>query len=515
MCCRRRVGTRPTPSPPVNMVTVDMSKTRQQISKRKRRLRRLQRRRLQKVRRQQHAQLIAAGAARKARQEAVQNWHEEEKRRAKQPRSQPRNKPRVRFADNVSVTEIPTVPEHSLPKPVSSPTGVRLVKDTENDPPLDAALLGVCGDMQHAFTLLCASDDDYDEDDDPDFVPGVLAEHADVQLPVAVRPKRRLIPQQLPVPDTSASKPAKAHNNPSHNSSHNSSPASTPPKSCSSRDKPLKQSAEHNKNASSSKPNGIVKSPKRKRSHSKMLSTENEKSPSASPDAAESKTSPINASDSPRRRKKKKRKLSNTAQTDNSAQHQPKSPTPADNKHSPKKVQPTAGQAQSNVNSPQLNPVLATVQVNKQNGAVANGASEDSDIDDMFGQMVRRKAQVRAEQRNRKKVANANAEKPVGDGDKGKSHKRKGPTRYTEEGFRIMSYDEIKADQPAGLNGGSRGLGGTHFTNLDTDGHGNFSKGAVSLKHASHACCTANFVYEHSLIVSLIALFQLCHRMPA
>lgn len=86
-----------------------------------------------------------------------------------------------------------------------------------------------------------------------------------------------------------------------------------------------------------------------------------------------------------------------------------------------------------------------------------DGGDDDSDIDDLFANLVKKKAQ------SRKSVAKA-AKTGIG-GDRGQTvdsednatpnggKGKKGRRHYTQEGFRIMSIDEMKADQPKGLNG--------------------------------------------------------------
>lgn len=78
--------------------------------------------------------------------------------------------------------------------------------------------------------------------------------------------------------------------------------------------------------------------------------------------------------------------------------------------------------------------------------------SGDDDIEKIFGSMKKKATSPSAEKRGVKSETSPKKHK--------RSHKHNdtlnqttGPRRYTEEGFRVMSVDEIAADQPAGLNG--------------------------------------------------------------
>lgn len=108
---------------------------------------------------------------------------------------------------------------------------------------------------------------------------------------------------------------------------------------------------------------------------------------------------------------------------------------------------------------------------------VANGANgraahieenksdnEATDLDDMFGDLVKRKAAKRADVEKKMKEVEAmgNNEKGLKGGDEvnsakgkknGKTKAKRSATRLTEDGLRILTYDDIAADQPPGLNG--------------------------------------------------------------
>ncbi|PXF43890.1 hypothetical protein BWQ96_06356 [Gracilariopsis chorda] len=462
------------------MVTVDMSKTRLQISKRKRRIRRLQRRRIQKAQREHQAQFLAAGKAKESRQRAVQKWLEDEKRLAKRREtssrspSTPKRKPRVRFAENVSVAEIPTKPQHKLPKPTSSPIGVRLARDDDDNESPNRHL------VRNATTLrfaLFSSEDNYDESNDPDFIPGTEEEGEELNPLPMTTPKRRIIAVPVPLENSASSGRQKILQASASNTSprltdrsqSHASPKAGKPKTIRAKS-PIKTEFPEQCEPCTvdASPNGPSKRSRRKRKHHALhsgqsINTSNSSPPSPNSDNDKRVTLPNvndavpNTPDSPRTRKKKRRKLLNGQ---HSAQAGPtKLISPKKNDKDPdQKIASiskslSGDEAKRNVkqNSPS-----GLGERSEGNGVDHSTDREDSEIDTMFGELVRQKAQKKLEKGRRVNLREDSIKSPKKQASKteiNRPQQKKGPTRYTEEGFRIMTYDEIKADQPLGLNG--------------------------------------------------------------
>lgn len=83
----------------------------------------------------------------------------------------------------------------------------------------------------------------------------------------------------------------------------------------------------------------------------------------------------------------------------------------------------------------------------------SDGSDDDADLDGLFSTISKRKAEVR-----RAKTVKASEKMRKDDvgNSSGPGHSNMSPKKgrqYTEEGYRILTMDEIKADQPEGLNG--------------------------------------------------------------
>lgn len=466
------------------MVTVDMSKTRLRISKRKRRIRRLQRRRIQKAQREQQAQLLAAGKAKESRDRAIQNWIEEEKRLARQREtsshspSTPKRKLRVRFAENVSVTEIPTKPQHKLPKPISSPIGVRLARDDENNESPYRHLVRNPTTMRFA---LFSSDEKDDESNDPDFVPGTEdagEEEEDEEepnpLPITTS-KRRMTAVPVPLRKSTTLRSQKTLQGNASNSSQK------PADQYKSRMSPITGKSKTIRAKTTVKtgppeqcepcvvdapPNGLSQGSGRKRKHHalnshKPINTSSFRTSSPSSENRKSFTQlnvidvAPNTPDSSRTRKNKRRRLVNGQYT-NAGPNKLKLTERSDTdlvQNITSASEPLSGD-ETKCFKPKSPPGLD--KCGEEDGICRNSDRDDSEIDALFGELVRQKAQKKLERGkggNSREESGKSSRKQVNNTGMNGSRERKGPTRYTEEGFRIMTYDEIKADQPSGLNG--------------------------------------------------------------
>lgn len=461
------------------MVTLDMTKTRQRIHKRKRRLRQLQRRRVEKMRQQQKAQIVAAHTARLAREKAVQKWLTEEQRLdhtrtndSDSPLTSER-KSRVRFADNVFVTEIPVQPQHSLPDPITSPTGVKLLRDSESPPPFQPFLSSTANNVR--FQLFTTHDKDYNESDDSDFAPDSDEEIG--QIFPKTMPQRRILPVLVdanPSPDP-LTKQVSMHPSPSLCSpiskkkpfvkQLNLNPKDLKPNLPSFR--PPKPSTDQPRSSTdppqpSTPP---MKRSKRKRKRKVSDSDDGDGLPSSTmngnskpktgppADASAKDAASLQGSVSPKARAKKKRKL------DNGHQNSPESKSNC-------VANPSEGKGSKDMNgnccpAPTLkkqssNDIAKEKEENgSENGAVVAGSSDESDIESLFSELFRQKAaKMKAESRKSKAESKKEANKPkFAKKNKTVNQCKKGTTRYTGEGLRIMSYDDIRAEQPPGLNG--------------------------------------------------------------
>lgn len=90
----------------------------------------------------------------------------------------------------------------------------------------------------------------------------------------------------------------------------------------------------------------------------------------------------------------------------------------------------------------------------KSEGPTDTGDNDDDDmdLDDIFADVSSRKAK-KAKALENKQVAKNGVNKKSKDGSPEVKVARKGGRRYTEEGYRIMTMEEIAADQPKGLKG--------------------------------------------------------------
>lgn len=83
-----------------------------------------------------------------------------------------------------------------------------------------------------------------------------------------------------------------------------------------------------------------------------------------------------------------------------------------------------------------------------------NNNKDDHDaeeIESLFGDLSKRKAAIKGRQSSKQKESSRKGPKERENGKKKRSHDS--PARYTEDGLRIVTIDDIAADQPEGLNG--------------------------------------------------------------
>lgn len=412
------------------MVTVDMSPARDKISKRKRRMRRAGRVRMQRARRAHIKELQSLEKARRAREQSKQRWADEEERLRRQ-RARKNNgddtpmkkKPSVRFAGQVMVTEIPLAADQSLPKPLSSPIGVPLSEKDSDDDGDDVE--DFPSSTPIPFALLTEDTFADDDDSDPEFTPDhdLLIDTAAMKIK---RPRRRIVAKRLSdsFDDPQAQSRAKilqSDNLDKRKRIKNGTANFEPPTASAALD-------------SSSSP----QSP----SNPKTSPTKNNDSntqPVLDPDVGTGRKS----------RKKRKRMHDNAlTKTEPSAKTQrvrPAKEALTDAKTNGHSVQHKEGSTET------------TSSDRPENGLDRRrkGTDNDGDLDDMFGDMVKQRAVNKAAKERRIKSARAATEK-TGSPRKSKDKYKQGPTgpaRYTEDGLRIVSYDELAADQPSGLKG--------------------------------------------------------------
>lgn len=107
--------------------------------------------------------------------------------------------------------------------------------------------------------------------------------------------------------------------------------------------------------------------------------------------------------------------------------------------------------------SGEVNGADGTKQTNKSSDGdrapLDAGTEEDVDIDAMFAGLSKAKKARRVSNERGANVQDGDVNGTVSKDAAGTNTKRTQGPRFTEEGFRIMSYDDIKADQPNGLNG--------------------------------------------------------------
>lgn len=450
------------------MARVDMSPARQAICKRHKRRRRMARRHLHKARRQQHREFIAAETARLARCAAVAKWTEEEKKREQQRTLTPQSprKTLVKFANDVFVTEIPAHVGDRLPKPVTSPVGVSIA---------DAPALRF-RDRVQTVKFVTINDDWSDQSDDderdPEFVPKSLA--GDDALGGTPHSSQRIQPLRQSVKGVLSR--ARAHGE--------SAADGIPPfkNGCTSKNHTQRTSSNALADASSSKStsNAIKCSPRKTGDSSKKLSPKDrpvaskkssERSKSDLPPAPTSsltsnlhpgshqisqlsskpaslvKSTPVHNSTPPENRKKKKRKLNHHADI------------------LPPSLPSSDATSRSKFNTYINGHATATTHASgpsleHENGSFAKDATlsskQDSDkeeIDNMFVDLVKLRA-VKKTADSSKLGASVKQNEAVGKAENGKTRKvGGGPTKYTEDGLRIVTYEEMAADQPKGLNG--------------------------------------------------------------
>lgn len=486
------------------MVIVDMSTTRAQITKRQRRMRRAVHRRLQKQQKAQLRELRAAEAAREARQRAIARWNAEEDRlqRVRDNRNKPSACPElhshasraVKFAQNVMVTEIPVVDADRLPKPVTSPIGVSICGTDDSDEDIILS-----GNLPNAVPFSQLSQAEFpDDDEDPEFTPDESVK-VNVRTTPIQRPRRRIIAKRLdipldqiipekhstkskhnsppkrPRPETSPpSKPSPAPNGVEEDDSVQAKPSpehGSPPKTRksskrkpisdtgslpdgpknkrrrvqsgdheSSRGKKLKAADDGEHNVKTVRANGVDQSPDTIGRNKKGAKTDRGEKPSPeAPSEPTGRVLLISTTKNADRKKGTSQQISST-QTKSKKREKPSASTAV--RGSPQKKQKSNG-------------TRATIPDSDQQDKPSE-SEDDQDLDNMFGNLVRMKAANRASHEKKAKL-----EKQLQNGEdsnlvssqRAKSNSKKSPSRFTEDGLRIMTYDEIAADQPPGLNG--------------------------------------------------------------
>lgn len=451
------------------MVRVDMNPARQAISKRHKRRRRIARHRLRKARRQQQQEFVAAEAARQARCAAVAKWTEEEKKREQQQQAVASPSPRkalVKFADDVLVTEIPVHDGDRLPKPVISPIGVSIA---------DAPSLRF-RDRVQTVKFVTINDDlsDYSDDgeNDPDFVPKLLAEDdafdAAPLLPKRVQPLRLSAKDVLrrehahdesvagatPPPENGDT----SNNHYAQRASSNASASACPNKTTLIAIKSsLEKSEDSSKQLSSGgKPVASKESSKRAKpdqplvsasSTSNLRPTSHEFSETLSESVSRGASILAHNATPPDNPKKKKRKLN---------YHTDVSPSslPSSNAASPRKHNSSVNGHATAV------PHASDPSLAREIGSPAKDATLSSkrdndkeEIDSMFVDLVKLRASRKATDNFNLKAIDQRDE-AIGNTKNGRTKKTVGgPTRYTEDGLRIVTYEELATDQPKGLNG--------------------------------------------------------------
>lgn len=399
------------------MVRVDMSLPRAAISKRQRRRRRSAGRRLARMRRQQQKELAAAEEARQARRAAVAKWRAEEARLQHERDAAKRGtgnsdgddgkddvktpvkrRQSVTFADDVLVTEIPAAAGDTLPRPVSSPIGVAVSESAIAKQRLGEMMTGVGNrrvPKRGRFITFAEewSDSSDDDDDDPEFVPS-LDSDGDAVLP-APRVARRIRPMRVPGGPGSSDEDQNSEDSPGGKSKKRKTNAK--------RRKPNVQPGE-------ASPNGDKpQAPKKNDGRQAPASP-------ASEDGIE-KASPQSS------RKKKRKHFHGEGSPTKTSQGKDPEVTPE---------RPANGHASS---------------------PLASRDGDEDEIDSLFGDLVKHRAakKARIAWQAAKEQQAGGSPKPVRNG-KTKKH-RDSPARYTEDGLRIVTYDDMAADQPKGLNG--------------------------------------------------------------
>lgn len=103
--------------------------------------------------------------------------------------------------------------------------------------------------------------------------------------------------------------------------------------------------------------------------------------------------------------------------------------------------------------------ILPQLETNGDAQKASSSDSEDEEeLDNLFGDLVKQRAARKAKQleqqekeQQEKEQQEKRSPKKVKNGATGKH--RSSPARYTKDGLRILTYDDIAADQPKGLNG--------------------------------------------------------------
>lgn len=434
------------------MVRVDMNPTRQVISKRRLRRRRNAARRVARLKRIQQREILAAEAARQARCVAVAKWTEAEKQRDREqahtPPDQPHRKPVVRFSPDVMITKIPHDVAQQLPEPVSSPMA---------SPAPVGAPTGGGGPSRPAKFVTVGEDwsdeDSGDEEGDPEFLLVEGDDHVDSEVQRRIRPVRvgTVLFDQLDDIEESLAKPtsrfhpddnrawASGHGNMDSEHSkrkpHDSSRKLTGGQDRCGDPGPRK---EINLNSTAE-----LNAPHARSGIEGSASTASGKNATSAAVDHNDDTSDVSTGSPDSRKKKRKLNQRNGAA-------------------SPSSSQSTAGSSLGKMCKLSSNGHLA----HASNASLANGNSsgrsnsaadhadeEEEEIDNLFDGLVKQKAARKAA---RATVLEAEGGK-AGDGEEGKVEglrrgKETGP-RYTEDGLRIVTYGEIAADQPKGLNG--------------------------------------------------------------
>ena len=453
-----------------------MGPTRDQITKRARRRRREARRSMKRARLREEAN---AAAAILARQKAIQTWEEEEERleslRKQQSSSKSISSRIIRFSDQVQVTTIPTESNNSLPPPISSPIGLALMprisdSDTEEDDDQQHILSqnsnslpspNAQGIVLDAFRKLIAGDfaDDEDDDEDPEFKPPLQLDEPDQSQSISIRrgrPKRDIVKSLASAFDSSSpndkllGKRCRSQSQDNHQQKQEDKHQETNNK----LHKPNSQTILQNGHVDEKS----IKSPKKKRkisnslhsptstsipdSHTINIPTDNADEQLHDPPSPDIETT----SQNPKKEDLLNNKKNNPSDVNKSIQKKRKKKK---NKSSvpPKEDQSINGQTGEDKPSP------------SSSSSSSQSSSEDAnaELDSMFENMTKKRAILKAEQAAKATKLEKQQSNEQRNKDKkspnGKKKNAQGPSRYTNDGLRILSYDEIAADQPKGLNG--------------------------------------------------------------
>lgn len=487
------------------MVRVDMSPARAQISNRQKRRRKAQARRRSRLDQLQQKEIRQALAAQKSRERAIAVWNAEEARLEalrKSASSEPAPRT-VRFSTQVLVTEIPTRPTATLPTPVPSPIGVALspsAKARERGSVLSDKAEQLLRAVRASGGRVLYMGDDWseedDEEDDPPFAPGPEADAARLISLVAQRPRRtrRAAAARSGLLSGSASSRSERSTlaaaesvlaglrrgragvgNGDRESDGSQSDDEVEPQLTPSADvgeghvgggerlrritptkvevdevpgtPPVSEKKRKGKKKRR-KPEVDVNGGERVDDDAAVVDSGKQSGVPENEQAVQADASP---KASPEGRKKKKRRFNEKAsptRTTHSLQTSPKAATESpQDRTDPPLLQLSAKPEKGKRLDFSKDEVLA-------NGNGTLHEKDEEEIDSMFGELVKKRAAKKEQLAVESPKRQQNSLKTSKQNQNGKvKHARESPARYTEDGLRIVSYDDIAADQPKGLNG--------------------------------------------------------------